>query len=206
MGQDIREMFRKEEHISTERLKSGHQNRFEARLDEAFPEKKKKSNFYQILQIAAILVVALGIGGFFFFNDSGQNPGDENTQIVDTPVEEKGSEEETTPVDEYRLSDVSPQFKKIEDYYMASLNLQLAKLDMTPENKELIDAFMTKLETLDDEYKALNAEIQETGINEETVEAMISNLQLRLDLLTKLKTKLKEIQQSKDNGNENYKA
>ncbi|MUP44201.1 hypothetical protein E0K83_00390 [Gramella sp. BOM4] len=205
MGQDIREMFRKEEQISAEKLKSCHEARFEARLDKAFP-KKKKNNFYQILQIAAILVVVLGIGGFFFFNNFGENPADVDNQIVDAPVEQNTEEETKPETDEYRLSDVSPQFKKIEDYYMASLNLQLAKLDMTPENKELIDAFMSKMETLDEEYKALNAEIQQTGINEETVEAMISNLQLRLDLLTKLKTKLKEIQQSKVNRNENYQA
>ena len=204
MGQDIREMFRKEEHISKEKLNGGHQDRFEARLDKAF-HNKKKSNFYQILQIAAILVVALGIGSFFFFNSSSENPGEGNTQIVDAPVEENKAQE-TASSNEYRLSDVSPQFKKIEDYYMASLNLQLAKLELTPENKELIDAFMTKMETLDEEYAALNAEIQETGINEETVEAMISNLQLRLDLLTKLKTKLAEIQQSKVSKNENYQA
>ena len=89
---------------------------------------------------------------------------------------------------------------------MASLNIQLAKLDMTPGNKELIDAFMRKLETLNDEYIALNAEIQESGLNEETVEAMIANLQLRLDLLKKLKNKLDEIEQSKDLKNENYQA
>ena len=89
---------------------------------------------------------------------------------------------------------------------MASVNIQLAKLEMTPGNKELIDAFMKKLETLNEEYIALNAEIQETGLNEETVEAMIANLQLRLDLLKKLKTKLNEIEQSKDNRYENYQA
>ena len=204
MGQDIREMFRNEEHLGKEKLSKGHQKRFEARLNEALPVQKKKNNFSSILQIAAVVVVALGIGAFFFFNN-GQNPVQNNNQIVDTPVEEEVKEEKV-PTTEYRLSDVSPEFKKIEDYYMASVNIQLAKLDMTPENKELIDAFMKKLETLNEEYIALNAEIQETGINEETVEAMIANLQLRLDLLKKLKTKLNEIEQSKDNRYENYQA
>ncbi len=203
MGQDIREMFRNQEHTGTEKLNKGHQKRFEARLEEAFPVQKRKTSYYQVLQIAAILVVALGVGAFFYFNNDGM-PVEENNQIVETPVEAEASEE--TKTTEYRLSDVSPEFKKIEDYYLASVNIQLANLDMTPENKELIDAFMTKLETLDQEYIALNAEIQETGLNEETVEAMIANLQLRLDLLKKLKTKLNEIKQSKDNRHENYQA
>lgn len=205
MGQDIREMFRNEEHISKEKLNNGHQNRFEARLDEAFPVQKKKGNNFIVLQIAAVLVVALGIGGFFFFNN---DPviSETNNQVVDTDTTEDAQEPSEAKTSEYRLSEVSPQFKKIEDYYMASLNIQLAKLELTPENKELVDAFMNKLETLDEEYQALNAEIQETGINEETVEAMISNLQLRLDLLKKLKVKLNEIKQSNNDKHENYQA
>lgn len=204
MGQDIREMFRNEEHVEREKLSRGHQKRFEAKLNEALPVKRKKRNLSSFLQIAAVIVVALGIGAFFLFNN-GENPIKNTNQIVETPTEEPVNEE-NVPINEYRLSDVSPEFKKIEDYYMASVNIQLAKLDMTPENKELIDAFMKKLETLNEEYIALNAEIQDTGINEETVEAMIANLQLRLDLLKKLKTKLNEIEQSKDNRHENYQA
>ncbi|MCH4821616.1 hypothetical protein ML462_00385 [Gramella lutea] len=204
MGQDIREMFRNDEHLGTGKLSKGHQKRFEARLEEALPVQKKRRNYGSFLQIAAVIVVALGIGAFFLFNNDG-NPVQDNNQIVETPVEEP-VKEDNVPTTEYRLSDVSPEFKKIEDYYMASVNIQLAKLDMTPENKELIDAFMKKLETLNQEYIALNGEIQETGINEETVEAMIANLQLRLDLLKKLKTKLNEIEQSKDNRYENYQA
>lgn len=205
MGQDIREMFQNEEHIGKDKLRKGHQKRFEARLEEALPAQKKRTNYSSFLQIAAVVVVALGIGAFFFFNNIEDPMIQDNNQIVKTPVEDEKNEKDT-PTTEYRLSDVSPEFKKIEDYYMASVNIQLAKLDMTPGNKELIDAFMKKLETLNEEYIALNAEIQETGLNEETVEAMIANLQLRLDLLKKLKTKLNEIKQSKDNRYENYQA
>jgi len=204
MGQDIREMFASEEQVGKEKLSKGHQRRFEARLEEALPVKKKRKNYSSFFQIAAVLVVALGIGAFFFFNTN-QDPVQNNNQMVETPGQESATDEKVRST-EYRLSDVSPEFKKIEDYYMASVNIQLAKLDMTPGNKELIDAFMMKLETLNEEYIALNAEIQETGLNEETVEAMIANLQLRLDLLKKLKTKLNEIKQSKDNRYENYQA
>ena len=205
MGQDIREMFRNEERLQNKPLREGHQQRFEARLQSDLPSEEKKKNSFHFWQIAAVIVVALGIGSFFFFNNTSElNNGD--PQIADTPIEEKAEEKTQEPQTEYRLSDVSPEFKKVEDYYLASLNIQLAKLDMTPNTKELIDAFMNKLETLNEEYIALNAEIQETGLNEDTVEAMVANLQLRLDLLKKLKNKLNEIQQSKDTRNENYQA
>ncbi len=204
MGQDIREMFRNEKHEKKEMLEPGHQKRFEARLDKALPVQNVERKSYNFLQIAAVILVALGVGAFFLFNNGGEAV-TSDTQIVDSPAAET-LDKVTTNEPEYRLSAVSPEFKKIEDYYMASVNLQLAKLELTPGNKELIDAFMKKLETLNEEYIALNIEIQETGINEETVEAMIANLQLRLDLLKKLKTKLDEIEQSKDNRYENYRA
>jgi hypothetical protein len=201
MGQDIREMFRNEERRSDHELPSGHKRRFENRLEKELPQKKGGSGF-NIMSIAAMIIVALGVGAFFFFNENNADP-NLQIQVADVP-EHNIQEEESTST--YRLSDDSPEFKKIEDYYMASLNIQLARLDMTSENKELIDAFMIKLETLNDEYLALNAEIQESGLDGGTVEAMISNLQLRLDLLKKLKNKLDEIEQSKNNSYENYQA
>ena len=163
MGQDIRQMFRNEEHLQKDKLPEGHQNRFEARLQDALPLEKKKKDSFHFWQIAAVMVVVLGIGAFFFFSNS-SDLSSGAPQIADTPVETSKDEKEK-PDSEYRLSDISPEFKKVEDYYMASLNIQLAKLDMTPNNKELIDAFMKKLETLNQEYIALNAEIQETGLS-----------------------------------------
>lgn len=204
MGQDIREMFRNEEPARREGLPKGHEKRFLERLDEELPEEEKSTGWSQFLKIAAVIAVILAAGLFYFSRNSSEEIG---TQIVDTeePVE-KTSEETIKTNSDYRLSDVSPEFKKVEDYYMASLNIQLAKIDLTPENKALVDSFMAKLETLDQEYISLNTEIEESGINEETVEAMIANLQLRLDLLKKLKDKLNELKQSKNEHYENYQA
>ncbi|MFV8226718.1 hypothetical protein [Christiangramia aquimixticola] len=202
MGQDIREMFRNEAANGDQKLPNGHEKRFEARLDREMHQNRRKP-LINFISIAAMIVVALGIGAFFFFNQKSDLEGSE-IQISNAPVEEAGDEKRETST--YRLSDESPEFKKIEDYYMASLNIQLARLELTPENKELIDAFMIKLETLNDEYLTLNAEIKESGLNGGTVEAMIANLQLRLDLLKKLKNKLNEIEQSKNNSYENYQA
>ncbi len=91
MGQDIREMFQNEEHIGKEKLRNGHQKRFEARLEKAMPVAKKR-NYSSFLQIAAVIVVALGIGAFFLFNN-GQDPVENNNQIVDTPSKETLEEE-----------------------------------------------------------------------------------------------------------------
>jgi hypothetical protein len=202
MAQDIRDLFRNEDSAANEeKLNKGHQKRFVVRLNKDLPVEKSGSNFYS-LKIATILVVALGVGLFFFLNDSAI-PGGGN-QIVDTPT----VEEEVVLPDEkqFQLSDISPEFKKIENYYMAGINLELAKLEINNDNKALIDAFMLELEELDKEYQRLNAEMKETGPNEQTLEAMIANLQLRMELLRKLKTKLKELKQSKNKSYEDLQA
>lgn len=204
MAQDIRDMFRNDEDESrkSQKLKSGHQKRFEAKLDAALPQEKKKYSF-PYLKIAAVLVVAFGVAMFFF------RPGIimEENRIVETPVEEAPQENlEKDPAEQFQLSDVSPQYREIENYYMASLNLELANLNITKDNKALIDAFMAKLAELDKEYKRLNADLKESGPNEQTVEAMVANLQLRLDLLFKLKNKIKEIKESKNDDYEDLQA
>lgn len=207
MAQDIRKMFQEDKSISPDKLEKGHQNRFEEKLDRAFPpqkEEKKSSHQFMFLKIAAVLVVALGIGFFFF--TSGEEIFSGN-QVVDVEEQTPEKEEEVIPVQkEYQLSDVSPEYKKIEDYYLASLNIELAKLDVNDDNRALVDSFMNQLAELDEEYKRLNAEISETGLNESSVEALIANLQLRLELLFKLKNKIKEINQSKNQDYENFQA
>lgn len=206
MAQDIRKMFQEDKTLPADKLQQGHQKRFEAKLDTAFPKEKKEqasSNKYLFLKIAAVLVVAFGIG-FIFFSSNDLFQGN---QVVDTEIPVSEEKEEAVPVKkEYQLSDVSPEFKKIENYYLASLNIELAKLEVNDENRALVDSFMTQLAELDEEYKRLNAEISETGLNESSVEALIANLQLRLELLFKLKNKLKEINQSKNKDYENFQA
>lgn len=204
MAQDIRKMFQEDTTLPSKPPK-GHQKRFEARLEEALPQENKRDSgrMFYFIRIAAVLVVVLAIS-FFFLNREGEFGGE---QFTNTPVETERESAEEIPVrKEYQLSDISPEFKKIEDYYLASLNMELAKLDVNASNKELIDSFMTQLAGLDREYQKLNAEISETGLTEGTIEAMVSNLQLRLDLLYKLKNKINDIKQSKIKQNEHHKA
>lgn len=200
MAQDIRELFKNDDFQPTDTLSRGHQKRFESRLDKVLPPSTKGS-FYLYRKIAVILIVALGMG-FFFWNNSGDS-GNE-IQVVDTLKEEDTLK--VTQENKFQLSDVSPEFKKIENYYLAGINLELANLGVNNDNKALIDAFMLELEELDKEYQRLNEELNETGPNEQTIEAMLSNLQLRLDLLRRLKTKLNLIKKSKTDSYENLKA
>lgn len=199
MAQDIRNMFKDDESWTSENLNKDHLKRFEAKLDQALP-KQKSNNKFKFLKIAAIFIVVLGIGAFFINKDQFIKS---DSPIVITP--EGVDEKEELPVKEFQLSEVSPEFKKIENYYLAGINMQLAKLEVNPSNKALIDSFMSKMEELNKEYKHLNSEFNKSGPNEQTIEAMVENLQLRLDLLYKLKNKLNEIKQSKNTDHDNYK-
>ena len=195
MAQDIREMF-KNGSLAEGKLERGHQKRFEQKLDKEFGRGKKSNNFL-FLKIAAVLIVAVGVA-FFYFNS--MKPQSE-IQVADTPVENTTKSVEKK--ENIQLSEISPEFKKIENYYLAGINMELAKLEINEDNKLLIDSFMAELSELDKEYQRLNSDLNETGINEQTVQAMINNLQLRLELLFKLKNKLNDLKKSKNNNYEN---
>ncbi len=201
MAQDIRELFKNESPRENEKLPKGHQKRFEARLDTAFPQEKGGLNYFYV-KIAAVLVVVLGIGFYFLQRD---NIFTKDPVVVETPSEEKQLEDKNKASKaEFRLSEFSPEFKKVENYYLASLNMELAKIEVNDENRELINSFMEQMADLNEEYQLLNNEISKNGITDQSLEAMIANLQLRLELLYKLKNKLKEINQSKHEDYENY--
>jgi hypothetical protein len=96
------------------------------------------------------------------------------------------------------LGDLSPDLKKIEDYYVVNINLALADLEISQENKDLVDDYMKRLGELNAEYTKLNKELNEIGPNDQTITALIKNLQLRLQLLQKLKSKLYEFKTSEN--------
>ena len=177
MAQDLRNLFEKdpkEQHI---KMSEGHDARFLQKLDEELP-KNKRSNHFSFLNIAASVIVLLGMsyGAFQFFQTS-----------VDpvAPVIVENTDLKT-------LGDVSPDLKKVEDYYLASINLELSKVQLTPENKELFDGYVQRLKELNVEYDKLTIELNDNGPNEETLNALIDNLKFRLNLVMRLKEKLQE--------------
>ncbi len=190
MAQDLRELLKNDTTTSASSMRTGHQARFEKKLSVALPQDNtdrndtSKGSFVLWMKIAAAVVLTAGI--LWFVGKNAFAEADSNTLV---------STEETAPDDkqEVLLSNISPDFAKIESRYLASVNLQLAQLEITEGNKDLIDAFMVQLSKLDAEYKRLNQEITQTGITDEMVSAMIDNLKLRVELMLKLKSKLKEL-------------
>lgn len=186
MSQDLRELFERERD-NKHRMKEGHESRFLSRLDTAMPLKEK--NGWRFWSAAASVVILLGIGVYYFTSTETELP------AKTTVVEKADDSEENQGIS---LGDLSPDLRKLENYYMANINLEISQLEVSTENKELVDNFMDRLSDLNIEYNELNKELNTMGPNDQTITALIQNLQLRLDLLLKLKTKLNEFKSSKN--------
>lgn len=175
MAQDIRELFQNDK-VSGETMPKNHQERFLEKLELALPETKSKP--FNWFSIAASVVVLLGLsyGAFTYVSNTGDKS---NTEQVASTTK--------------TLGDVSPGLKKVEDYYLASINLELSKIKYTPETKEVFDGYIKQLDELNKEYERLSLELTEVGPTELTINALIDNLKLRLNLLYRLKEQLQEL-------------
>ncbi len=175
MAQDLRKLFENEQKVSQNTMLPGHEKRFMERLDDNLPQRRVGESFSWI-RIAAAVALMLGLSylAFEFLGPSTEGPAQEMTRANS-------------------FEEVSPDLKKVEDYYLANINMELSKLKYTPENKELFDGYVKRLGELSQEYERLSIELLESGPNEKTVSALIDNLKFRLNLLYRLKEKLNEL-------------
>ncbi|MCR1026915.1 hypothetical protein [Cellulophaga baltica] len=188
MNQDLRTLCKDAEEQEKPRLNSGHRARFSERLHQEFPERKPRPILF-FVKIAAVLFIMISIGVYFFVNKEVRLPKEDTTLVKSASK---------TDLQEISLGDLSPDLKKVENYYLATINLELAKLEVSQENKDLVDGFMERLADLNIEYQRLNKELNTIGPNDQTISALIQNLQLRLRLLQKLKDTLNELKSSKN--------
>ncbi len=186
MEQDLRELFKNQRRKEQYSLKDGHEKRFLKSLEAALPQEKKRNRNWLKIAATVLIIFSLGLGYEYFKIEDDSNPAlvvQENSDVTDT---------------EFSFGDLSPELKNIEEYYVANINMELAKLEVAPDTKDLVDSFMEQLSSLNAEYIDLNTELKELGPNDQTIAALIENLQLRLQLLQKLKKKLNELKLSKN--------
>lgn len=180
MARDIRELI-KDDKITHEKMPENHQEKFLKKLDEAMPVVNKSKFNGMRIAASVVLLIGLSFSAFKYFQPKNDKP----TEVVTTET-----------VETKTLGDVSPGLKKVEDYYLASINLELSKMKYTPETKDLFDGYLLQLDELDKEYKRLSTELTESGPSELTVNALIDNLKFRLNLLYRLRDQLKTLNAS----------
>jgi hypothetical protein len=173
MSKNIKEIMKDytKEEIS---LSANHRNKFQGRLLKEVHHQPKKKNF-RWLQIAAsvVIIVSLAIGYIGF---------ESNTT-------------EIKPTKEISLGSLSPELKSIESYYVNSINYEISNLSVNDTNKEILEGYLTKIGELTTEYNSLTQELNTKGVNDEIINALINNLQLRLQLLQRLKKQLNDLKQ-----------
>lgn len=183
MAQDIRDLF-KDDKVSEEKMPTNHQDRFLEKLNTALSKQREPK--FSWLQIAAsiTLLIGLSFGSYKYFQPQ-----------VDVPIKVIT----TNLLETKTLGDVSPGLKKVEDYYLANINLELAKMKPTTETKDLFDGYLEQLNGLNEEYDRLSVELTESGPNELMVNALIDNLKMRLNLLYRLREQVSTL--NADAGN-----
>lgn len=189
MQKDIREKLKdyKSENIN---LSSNHAKKFENLLmSEMHQQKTKKKINFKWLSIAASVVLLVSLAIQFY-----------PTEHIDSST--KNGNSTSLPAKEITLGNISPEFKTIESYYINSINMEISKLDLSEENKEIVDGYLLKIAELTQEYKSLTKELNTKGVNDATIDALISNLQLRLQLLKRLKKQLKQLKNLNTKQNE----
>jgi SOS response regulatory protein OraA/RecX len=190
MPKDIRKILENYSEESVD-LSENHSNRFESKLmkelhQEEKPKSKRTGIYWLSIAASLALLVTLGIHFFDFGKDdpilADPKPKVQNNQIS--------------------LGNISPELNTIETYYINSINLELSQLELTDDNKELIDSYLEKLGELTEEYKSLTQELNTKGVNDETIDALITNLQLRLQLMKRLKKQLNTLKEVNSKNNE----
>lgn len=96
---------------------------------------------------------------------------------------------------------LSDEFEQAEDYYVNLISIKRKEITnkLSPENQK---QFLTDIDQLDAMYLELKQTYQTNASNDRVVDAMVSNLQLRLNILTKQLEILENIQNKNDEINE----
>lgn len=180
MPKDIRKFLENypEESVN---LSNNHAKKFENMLHKELHQEKQtaKKPIIQWLSIAASFALLITVAVKFY--PTSNNIGDDPVDVIKT------NNNNTKTIS---LGNISPELNTIEAYYVNSINLAMSELEMTDENEDFIKQYLAKVAELSKEYKALTQELNTKGVNAETIDALIQNLQLRLQLLNRLKKKL----------------
>jgi hypothetical protein len=162
-------------------MSEGHQQLFKTKLRKV---SKTVSRSETLQKSAALLIVGLVSSILWFQTTPDQIQQNENLNSIS-------------------LGNFYPEFQKIESFYQASINYELATLE-AGDYEDLVNSYVLEVEKIDDEYKRLQDELIQQVFNETLIEAMIENLELRLELLQNLKLKLTELKTSNHDSERIY--
>jgi len=154
----------------------GHFERFEARLQKA-SKPTRKMNFQFVLKVAAVLVFALLAvnQARLWFNTEKEAP--------------------------LSLGSISPQYREVEFYYTTAIRTDMKQLRLL-ENEGLINdsekqMLQKEQKEFDQMYQKLLEDLKANPNDERVINGMLEYYQARMNVLSMIVNKLKEVKQDK---------
>ncbi len=107
------------------------------------------------------------------------------------------------------FKNVSADLEKQELHYIHSINEQIElikHIKIAKEHAKMFEEFVQQLKIIDNQYETYKKEIQKKGYNEELIQQIIYNYQLKLSVLQMLQSEMEKINNlTKDRKNESIK-
>ena len=150
-------------------LPKNHRSEFADKLKK---QSKPKQNPYTWLSAAAILIVALTIG----FN------------VMDM---------EAKP-DPNQVSPIIAQVEAVEAAYLKDIETEWQSFLTIADDAVLVERFRKKLKDLDTDYKAISVQFKDDANNILVIEALVENLQTRLQILKDIQKHIKILNQNNE--------
>jgi hypothetical protein len=158
--------------FDTEEPKLGHFNRFEARLaqkDKKQPKWNQKSWAWMAIAASFTLLFGIWFGGY---------------------SAKQGLE----------LADVSPQMEETQSFFVSTIRQEIENINLkrSDDNQQIIDDAFLQLNKLEENYKNLTVELDNSNKDKRIIYAMINNFQQRIEVLQTLLLQLDELEQLKN--------
>ena len=167
MKQDIRKLF-KDEDIITTKLPTNHRKEFIQKLEKS--SKKPQHKKLKTLQIAVSILFLISISGYWFVNQNNLFKPKKPTAI-------------------------ELQVQQIEAKYLQEIHTEWSQFTNTVKDKKLIKKYKERLSNLSEKYKEIHDQFKENPNSISVLEALINNLQTRVQLLKDIQEQLQLLQQ-----------
>ena len=133
---------------------------------------KKQKKFYNNWKVVASIVILFSVG--FYFINSNETKQKTPTLLV--------------------------QVKKIEKEYLININKEWENFIEVTQDSILVNKYKIKMQDFDKDYQKITKQLEKNPNNINVLEALISNLQRRLELIKNIKEHIKELNQKNTNN------
>jgi len=138
------------------------------------------------LKAAAVLLLTFGLG-YFIANDKKYN-----NNIAKTSID----------ISKLDLSKINSEMGEAENYYLSNIKMVTQEVkSFQKEQPELVMEFLMDDENLENVYKELKQNLIDNADNEQILNLMIQNLQMRTEVLNEQKRILQKIVNLKSSSN-----